>query len=179
MSKRRKNGWNPERNEKGGYVPIPHCVIRSHGFGKLSAYAVKLLIDLLSQYYGSNNGDLHATFSLLRKRGWKSKGTLNKAIKELIESGFAEISRQGGRNKCSLYAVTFYAIDDCKGKLDIQPTSRPTSLWKKNEPIPDIEMLQRQKKEQDDKKFMKVIMDKAKREYQQNFYPKYGSIIND
>lgn len=164
MTRNNRKGWNPERNEKGGYVPLPHCVIRSDGYAHLSAYAVKLLNDMLSQYYGSNNGDFHATFSLLKKRGWKSKGTLNKAIKELIATGFIEVSRQGGRNKCSLYAVTFYAVDECKGKLDIQPTNKPTSLWRRNELVPDIQSLQREKKERDDKHLMQMLMDRAKRE---------------
>lgn len=172
MARNKKNGWNPDRYEKGGYVPIPHCVIRSDGYAKLSAHAVKLLNDMLSQYYGSNNGDFHATFSLLKNRGWKSKGTLNKAIKELIASGFIEVSRQGGRNKCSLYAVTFYAIDDCKGKLDIQATNKPTSLWRKDEPMPDIQTLQRQKKELDDRNLTRMIMDRAKQEMNQKAYPK-------
>lgn len=123
MARKIRSGWDKNRNEKGGYVAIPHCVIRSHGYANLSAYAVKLLNDFLSQYYGTNNGDFQAAYSLMSKRGWKSKGTLNRAIKELIESGFVEVSRQGGRNKCSLYAVTFYAIDECKGKLDISATN--------------------------------------------------------
>ncbi len=172
MDKKKRNGWNPDRTEKGGYVAIPHCVIRSHGYANLSAYGVKLLNDLLSQYYGSNNGDLQATFSLLKNRGWKSKGTLNKAIKELVSSGFIEVSRQGGRNKCSLYALTFHAIDECKGKIDIRATNKPTSLWRRNEPVPDIQTLQRQKKERDDKHLMQILMDRAKQEMQQNAYPK-------
>jgi hypothetical protein len=171
MANKSRKSWNENRIEKGGYVPFPHIVFRSHGYTKLSAYAVKLLNDLLSQYYGSNNGDFQAAFSLMRKRGWKSKGTLNRAIKELIESGFVEVSRQGGRNKCSLYAVTFYAIDECKGKLDISATNAPTSIWKRNEPVPDIQTLQRQKKEKEDKDLVNKIMEMKKREINQNAYP--------
>jgi hypothetical protein len=171
MANKSRKVWNENRIEKGGYVPIPHIVIRSQGYGNLSAYAVKLLNDLLSQYYGSNNGDFQAAFSLMRKRGWKSKGTLNRAIKELIESGFIEVSRRGGRNKCSLYAVTFYAIDECKGKLDISATNAPTSIWKRNEPVPDIQTLQREKKEKEDKELVNMIMERAKQEKNQNAYP--------
>jgi len=171
MANKSRSGWDKNRIEKGGYVPFPHIVIRSHGYANLSAYAVKLLNDLLSQYYGSNNGDFQAAFSLMRKRGWKSKGTLNRAIKELIESGFVEVSRRGGRNKCSLYAVTFYAIDECKGKLDISATNAPTSIWKRNEPVPDIQTLQREKKDKDDKDLVTRIMDRAKQEKNQNVYP--------
>ena len=171
MANKRRNSWDKSRSEKGGYVPLPHIVIRSHGYANLSPYAVKLLNDFLSQYYGSNNGDFQAAFSLMKKRGWKSKGTLSRAIKELLESGFVEVSRQGGRNKCSLYAVTFYAIDECKGKLDISATNTPTSIWKRNEPVPDIQTLQRVKKDKDDKELITRIMERAKQEKNQNTYP--------
>jgi hypothetical protein len=163
MTRKKRNGWNSDRYEKGGYVQIPHCVFRSYGFANLSAYASKLLLDLLSQYNGSNNGDFHATFSLMTNRGWKSKGTLNRAIKELVDSGFVELSRQGGRNKCNLFAVTFYAIDECKGKLDISATDKPTSLWRKNEPIPDIALLRKEKQERDDKNLMKELVKRLER----------------
>jgi hypothetical protein len=152
-----------DRGETGGYVALYHCVIRSQSYGNLSAYAVKLLNDLLSQYYGTNNGDLSAPFSTMQKRGWKSKGTLNRAIKELLVSGFIETSRQGGRHKCSLYAVTFYAVDECKGKLDIKATSKPKSLWRKNEPLPSIAQLQKSKLARDDAKLIQDIINRAKR----------------
>lgn len=162
MAKRKAN-FNTDRGEKGGYAPLYYCVIRSQSFANLSAYAVKLLNDLLSQYYGTNNGDFCATFSLMHKRGWKSKGTLNRAIKELIETGFIEVSRQGGRHLCSLYAVTFYAVDECKGKLDILPTNSPKSLWRKNEPLLDIPTLQKRKQQKDDEKLVSMIFERAKR----------------
>ncbi|WP_189524737.1 hypothetical protein [Methylophilus medardicus] len=160
---RRTSNVNTERGEKGGYAPLYHCVLRSQVYANLSAHAVKLLNDLLSQYYGSNNGDFCATYSMMQKRGWKSKGTLSRAIKELVETGFIEVSRQGGRHLCSLYAVTFYAVDECKGKLDISPTSSPKSLWRKNEPLPSISTLQRRKQQQEDAKLVRMIFDRSKK----------------
>lgn len=160
---RRKSKFNDEGGEKGGYAPLYRCVLLSQSYAQLSAYAVKLLNDLLSQYYGSNNGDLCATYSIMVKRGWKSKGTLDRAIKELLESGFIEVSRQGGRNLCNLYAVTFYAVHECKGKLDIASTAKPKSLWRKNEPVPDIATLQKQKQERDDAKLVSQILERAKK----------------
>jgi hypothetical protein len=159
---RPKSKFNAEGGEKGGYAPLYHCVLRSHGYAQLSAYAVKLLNDLLSQYYGSNNGDLCAPYSLMVKRGWKSKGTLSRAIKELLASGFIEVSRQGGRNLCTLFAFTFYAVHECNGKLDIAATSKPKSLWRKNEPVPDISKLQKQKQDKDDAKLINMIFERAR-----------------
>jgi hypothetical protein len=97
----------------------------------------------------------------LKKKNWHSKGTLNKAIKELKEFGFIEVSRQGGRNKCSLYALTFRPINICKGKLDIKHTDKPSNLWKKHEPIKIITAadLEKEKNKQLDKDKKKLIKD--------------------
>lgn len=129
------------KREGGGFVPLPFVVLRSHNFTLLSAYAVKLLNDLLAQYRGNNNGDLCAAWTVMHPRGWKSKDTLNKALKELLAGNWVEVTRQGGRNKATLYALTFYAIDDCKGKLDVNATGSPNGAWRKNEPLPPLPKL--------------------------------------
>jgi hypothetical protein len=87
------------------------------------------------QYNSRNNGDFSAPWSQMKKRGWRSPGTLNRAIKELIYYGWIIRSRVGGLNKCSLYAVTFQAIDDCNdrngnSKLDIASTITSPGYWK-------------------------------------------------
>ncbi len=120
------------RRENGTFVGIPHSVTRSGEYAALSAAAVKLLLDLADQFNGSNNGDFQATWPFMKRKGWKSKATLYRALNELLETGFAIVSRQGGRHKCNLYALTFHAIDDCKGKLDIAATNAPPNNWKKS-----------------------------------------------
>jgi hypothetical protein len=77
----------------------------------------------------------------MQPRGWKSKDTLNKALKELLAGDWLEVTRQGGRHKATLYAVTFYSIDECKGKLDVRATGSPRGTWKKNEPLPPLPKL--------------------------------------
>ena len=158
MGKARKIKFDKDRTESGGYVAIPHLVLRSVALKNLSSHGTKLLMDLVSQYLGRNNGDLSAPFSTMKKdRGWKSKGTLNRAIKDLLESGLIIVSRQGGRHKCSLYALTYIAIDECGGKLDIKATDRPLGLWRKHEPALDIQQAQKIKQEHVDAKLMKDI----------------------
>lgn len=125
-----------EKRESGGFAPLAYVVLRSESFARLSAYAVKLLIDLIAQYKGDNNGDLCAAWTLMKKRGWRSKDTLTNALKELKAGEWIEIARRGGRNKAHLYALTFYAVDDCKGKLDIAATHSPRSFWRRHEPAP-------------------------------------------
>lgn len=118
------------RKEGGSFVMLPHYVITHPNFHRLTAYEVKLFIDLCGQYFMSNNGDFTATYSVMNKKGWRSKDTLNRALKGLIESGFIVVTRQGGRNRCSLYGLTFKPIDECGGKLDIKPTKVALGWWK-------------------------------------------------
>ena len=66
-----------------------------------------------------------------RNPGWKSKDTLNKARQELVDGGLILLTRQGGLHRCSLYAVTFFAVDACDGKLDIGATRAPPGGWRK------------------------------------------------
>lgn len=125
-----------QKREAGLFAPLPLAVLRSESFSALSPHATKLLFGLISQYNLRNNGDLSMSFEkVMRPLGWKSKDTLNKARQELIESGFILMTRQGGLHKCSLYAVTFYAIDHCDGKLDVSATRTPVGTWRKKEPI--------------------------------------------
>ena len=77
-----------------------------------------------------NNGDLSIAWTIMSKRGWRSKETLETARRELEHYGFIRLTRQGGRNRPNLYAVTFFAIDDYDGKLDCAPTHRPPDDWK-------------------------------------------------
>lgn len=96
----------------------------------LSHKAAHFLDDLTAQYNGSNNGNLSAAPGIMKLFGWKSRGSIDEAITENIAYGFIERTRQGGRNQCSLYAITWQSIDDCQGKLDVPPTRVASNLWK-------------------------------------------------
>ena len=88
------------------------------------------MLDIASQYRGSNNGDLCAPLKLMHNRGWNSSDQLFKAKKELVEKGLIRVSRQGGLNKCNLYALTWFPIDECDGKLDIASTITAPNDWR-------------------------------------------------
>jgi len=117
------------RREHESFIALPHGVIQSENWRAMSPYAVKLFIDLYSQYRGSNNGDFTAAWSVMKPKGWRSKGTLHKALKELEWFGMIDLTRRGGLNRCNLYAVTFKPIDECKGKLDVSATRLPSRRW--------------------------------------------------
>lgn len=137
---KKKNWLSPERRESGGFAALPHCLLESGVYTRLSAHAVKLLIDLLAQFKGFNNGDLCLSWSIMEKRGWKSRDTLNKARKELIEAELIIVSRYGDRRRPHLHALTFFAIDECSGKLDISTTQKPLSYWRLHESLPPLKI---------------------------------------
>jgi hypothetical protein len=130
-------GRSTDRNReaklaRGGnhFLPLTIGVLRSTELASLSPYACKLLLDIASQWRYRNNGDASIAFEkVMRPRGWKSKATLYKALKELRESGLVVQTRQGSLHTCSLYALGWLAIDECGGKLDINPTARPPKVW--------------------------------------------------
>lgn len=128
------------RRESGRFHQIPDQVLTHDNFSRLGGSATKLLMQMASQLrYGpkggtTNNGDLTAVWSIMKERGWKSKWTLERARDELLYYGFLMISRQGGLHLPSLYAITWLAIDECKGKLDVAATAAPPGNWKEVKP---------------------------------------------
>ena len=114
---------------QSGFLHLPHYVTNSDAYRSMNGWGVKMLVDIASQFKGKNNGDFCATWSVMQCRGWKSKGTVDRAVKALLEVGLIEQTRQGGRNRCSLYGVTWRPIDECKGKLDVKPTKGPSALY--------------------------------------------------
>ncbi len=117
------------RSEKAIFFGLPHNLINTRKYRSLSSHAVKLLVDLGSQYRGFNNGDLCMTWSVMEPCGWRSRSTLYKAKKELLKVGFIILSRHGGRNRASLFAMTWKEVNECKGKLDIDATKKPPGGW--------------------------------------------------
>lgn len=134
-------GKSTTRSEIGQFAAMPHAVLKTRKYASLDGWAAKLLLDLTRQYNGRNNGDLTAAWTVMREHGWRSKGTLNRAIKRLREVGFIVTTRQGWNRNCSLYALTWHPIDECmdregRHKHDAKPTLRPPGCWKdKVEPL--------------------------------------------
>jgi hypothetical protein len=100
-----------------------------------------LLFDLAAQYKGNNNGDLCAAWTLMKVRGWKSEETLHNAKRQLLERGLIAETRKGARpNKAALYGLTWFAMDECKGKLDISAQSFPRGQYRLLEPLPPMKV---------------------------------------
>lgn len=121
------------------YLGIPHYVTRSDEFGQLDGWELKLLVELAAKYNGFNNGDLSCAFSQLKLRGWRSNGTLWKALRGLLARRWIIQTKTGGRNRCALYAVTWWPIDPCEGKwLEVGATQTASNAWQKTKSVAAI-----------------------------------------
>ncbi|WP_205631054.1 hypothetical protein [Dyella thiooxydans] len=129
MSGRRRNRLKG-RKETGTFFRIPTAVLNCPNYLGLSKKAQALLMDIGARFNGFNNGDLAAPWSWMKERGWKSKGTLSNAIRELIDAGMLELTRQGGLHGPNLYAFTWIAIHETKSRLDVSPTRVASGKWK-------------------------------------------------
>ena len=116
-----------------GYLSLHKPLLESEDFKSLKGNSIKLLIDIGQQYNGRNNGDLCASFSVMRPRGWNSNQQLSKALRELLDKDLIILTKQGGLNMGpNLYAITWQPIHECKGKLDVKPTTKPPRLFRRS-----------------------------------------------
>jgi hypothetical protein len=138
-TRRASKGW---KNSGAGktYTKLHHAIFQSPQYAKLSQRAVKLMVDLMAQYRGTNNGNLTSAWSVMQAAGWRSKDLLRKACDELEKRGWAVKTRQGSINAPTLWALTFFGIDDCRDKqgnrkmdAGITPDTMPLHLWQQPE----------------------------------------------
>lgn len=130
------------RNPSGTFVALPHAVMDSEDFRALSGGALKVLMGLMRQYKGGNNGDLSASFVRAKHWGIGSKSTLVGALEELQQRDLITKTREGRFLKpggcCALYAITWRPIDECGGKIEVSHTVTPPrkfSLERANNPV--------------------------------------------
>ena len=88
------------------YSMLRHDMINSKEVGQLSLAARWVLMKMIGLYNKINNGDLSAPLNKAKETFGLSKPGLKKALDELSEADFLEVTRQGGKNQCSLYALT-------------------------------------------------------------------------
>lgn len=114
-----------------GFFHLHTQLLECEDFKTLKGNSLKLLIDLGSQFNGYNNGDLCASHSVLKERGWNSNQQITKGLKDLVARNLIVQTRQGGLNMGpSLYAITWQPIMECGGKLDVKPTRYPVRRFK-------------------------------------------------
>lgn len=119
------------RKDGPPFARFPHYCHEHENYKRLSFPAKALLHELLYQYRGENNGDLCCAWGIVGPRWNGARNTLDRAEAELIERGWIVRTREGGRNRPHLYAVTIHAVNDCRGKLDAGwKAALPLGYWK-------------------------------------------------
>ncbi|QWV15480.1 helix-turn-helix domain-containing protein [Stutzerimonas zhaodongensis] len=120
----------PTKKSTAPFFKLERRLVQSPGYRSLSATARLVLVELMAQSNGKNNGDLSATRTMAKEWGIGSPATLQKALTELGNAGWivqtrsSLFSRHGSR--CALYALAWLRIDECPGKgLEVAPTNAP------------------------------------------------------
>lgn len=120
------------RKETGTFLRVPTAVLFCTNYCGLSMKSKALLLDIGARFTGFNNGDLAAPYSWMKERGWKSKDTLHRALKELLEAGMIELTRQGGLHGPNLYAFTWIPIAECRARRDVSATRIASGKWQQS-----------------------------------------------
>lgn len=127
MAIRKDKGFKPKAKP---FAMMLWTMGQSAPYRSLSFTARGVLMELHMQYNGSNNGNLAATRTMAKEWGVSSPNILQRALTDLLNGGWiiqtrsSLFSRHGSR--CALYALSWYAIDECPGKdLEVSPTRTP------------------------------------------------------
>ncbi|MDP1734277.1 MAG: hypothetical protein Q8L44_07940 [Sulfuritalea sp.] len=133
-----KHNRKPVESVTGSYTPLVHVVLDSVALMGASHTARSLLLELMRQHTGSNNGRLHLAQGWLRKRGWKSGDTIQRAKVELLKRGLIVQTRQGGLNTgpC-LFALTWLPIANFVG-LELRPSEYHKGAWHFMDKMPSV-----------------------------------------
>jgi len=124
MSKLKK----PPEAASGAYTPLPKILLESTAFMFASHSAKALLLELMFQHTGYNNGHLNLAMSKLRPRGW-CVATMMRARNELLERNLIVQTKRGGLNLGpDLFALTWHNISNFVG-LDIGPAEYHRGAW--------------------------------------------------
>ena len=117
--------------ERFAYIPLR--VASSEAYLSLTASAYRLLTLALCKYNGHNNGDISLPRSELKKFGFTSADTLNRAIKLLRRNGLLSLTRQGGfangGKLANLYGFSWLGIPE-NNRLDISTPAKASDDWK-------------------------------------------------
>lgn len=116
-----------------GFVKLYNDFAGKDGMQRLSLLAQSLLIALLNQYNGRNNGALRITSKALGGR-WVSNDLRMRAKDELIREGFLVQLFQGHRpNRASLYALTCFELDPHKDHDAAVVNQFEVGVWKRKD----------------------------------------------
>ena len=120
---------------RGNWFALSLEFLGSRACAQLSPHAVKMLVDLCSQFgpNAQNNGDLSAAPAVMRSRGWTGNSTRVAALQELLDAGLIVVTRYGNRTLCAVcdHAVAYRLRHQQAGA---RPGAYVTSEWIKDDP---------------------------------------------
>lgn len=122
----------------GRFAALPHAVMDSTAFMGASYSARSLLLELVRQHTGGNNGHFQLATGWLRRRAWKSSDMVQRAKVEVITRQLAIKTRLGGLNAGpDLWAVTWLPISDYAGLTEVSAMTYHPGAWHfLNPPVP-------------------------------------------
>jgi hypothetical protein len=107
------------------FVAIPREVLAMTEFQMLPSSAKALMLDLMAQYTGKNNGRLCPAFEVMQRSGWTSKTTLIRAKEALSGATFVVRTRKGHAPRTTdWFGFTWWRLDYDKS-MDIDPRTFP------------------------------------------------------
>lgn len=131
-----RRNTKPLEAVSGSYTPLPHALLDSKAYTGSSARAKAMLIELIRQHNGRNNGQMQLSIGWLRKRGWTSTRAIQLAKAELLARGLAILTKRGGLNAGpDRYALTWLNVSDYTG-LDLKQGSFGPGAWRFADPPP-------------------------------------------
>lgn len=107
----KKNQADCRANNRGGrWAGIPICVIESPAYRDLSLWARAILTEIVARMNGYNNGSIAISVTeICTALGNSNRGKAAKAIAELMQHGFIDVTTEGDRKErlAREYRLTF------------------------------------------------------------------------
>jgi hypothetical protein len=120
------------------FVSLPHAMLTHPTYSELQGGATKLLLALLNDYVGNNNGHLTATLSRMKRFGFNSKDSLARGLRELIAFGYIVRTKTHHLRSPALYAFTWLPINKAPAgqpyDAGVAPSNEALDLWRHVDP---------------------------------------------
>ncbi len=84
-----------KRSSEGQYVPLHYAQLKSSAWRSLNGAAVKVWLELHTRFNGGNNGNVRLSMNEAVAALGISKGTAQRAFRELQDKGFIVLDTPG------------------------------------------------------------------------------------
>lgn len=123
MSYAKQKGRRGERK----FSQLYDDMSKSKAFRQLSGSELKILMYFISEYNGTNNGNLDLSYEQAQAELCLAVATFSKGLKALEQKGFIKKAVQGRKGILSRYALTCYPVDDIRDQNGVKVHHLPVS----------------------------------------------------